>query len=368
MLFQLAIGDAYGAGFEYASKDFVAQHNNLERYISHPKHRQLPGTYTDDTQMALAIAELLIEKSPWTKEVIAQKFVDVFKRDPRKGYSQRFYWFLREVKDGSEFLARIDPRSTKSGAAMRAPPLGLLKSEAEVLAKAEFQARLTHDTPEGVASAQAAALTAHYFAYGLGPAEKLGRYLSNQVPYRYAWHKPWRGKVGPSGLEAVHAAVYVLSRESTLAGVLRETVNLTGDVDTVASIALAAASTTRDFLRDIPEALATALEHSTFGANHLQKVDRALSQLLPLRAQSSGEITRPFYREVIADKLRVVENIEHGQRIISECPFCDAEDFSIGAGFYKCFSCGKVGNAITFLVEVMKMPQDQAMDFYKKYM
>ena len=279
MLLQMAIGDAYGAGFEYASKDLVRQSNTLAGYISHPKHRQNPGTYTDDTQMALAIAELLIERRPWTREVIAQKFVDVFKRDPRKGYSQRFYWFLREVKDGTEFLARMDPRSTKSGAAMRAPPLGLLKNEAEILAKAELQARLTHNTPEGVTSAQAAALATHYFAYDRGPAEKLGRYLDGQVPYRYAWHKPWRGKVGPSGMEAVHAAVYILSRESTLAGVLRETVNLTGDVDTVAAIAMAAASTSPFFAKDIPAALVSNLEQTAYGVAYLRGIDKALASL-----------------------------------------------------------------------------------------
>lgn len=278
MLFEVAIADAYGAGFEYASKDFVAEHNLLSRFVSHPKHAQTPGTYTDDTQMTLAIAELLVEGGPWTRESLAQRFVDVFKRDPRKGYSQRFYWFLREVKNGEEFLARIDPRSTKSGAAMRAPVLGLLPEVSAVLAKAELQAGLTHKTPEGIASAQAAALATHFFAYNLGAKDKLGRFLTQHVPFKHAWHKPWRGKVGPSGLEAVHAAVYVLSRQKTLADVLRAAVALSGDVDTVAAIAMAAASTSEQFAWDLPPALTEDLEKGAFGRPYLMKIDRALAR------------------------------------------------------------------------------------------
>lgn len=44
MLLELAIGDAYGAGFEYADPDFVAAHNTLLGYVQHPRHRGiLPG-------------------------------------------------------------------------------------------------------------------------------------------------------------------------------------------------------------------------------------------------------------------------------------------------------------------------------------
>ncbi len=36
MLLELAIGDAYGAGFEYANIDLIKQHNNLFNYVKHP--------------------------------------------------------------------------------------------------------------------------------------------------------------------------------------------------------------------------------------------------------------------------------------------------------------------------------------------
>jgi ADP-ribosyl-[dinitrogen reductase] hydrolase len=38
MLLELAIGDAYGAGFEYVSPDFVERYNDLSSYVQHPRH------------------------------------------------------------------------------------------------------------------------------------------------------------------------------------------------------------------------------------------------------------------------------------------------------------------------------------------
>lgn len=43
MLIELAIGDAYGAGFEYSPKAFVAKHNTLAGYVQHPRHGIVPG-------------------------------------------------------------------------------------------------------------------------------------------------------------------------------------------------------------------------------------------------------------------------------------------------------------------------------------
>ena len=89
MLLELAIGDAYGAGFEYAPHAVFAN-NDVTGYIAHQKHRISPGSYTDDTQMSLAIAELLVGDAPFTRESVAAAFVQVFHRDPREGYAARF--------------------------------------------------------------------------------------------------------------------------------------------------------------------------------------------------------------------------------------------------------------------------------------
>ncbi|HRF41815.1 MAG TPA: ADP-ribosylglycohydrolase family protein [Saprospiraceae bacterium] len=88
MIIEGAIGDAYGAGFEFADMEFIKNKNQLTHYQQHPLFESIYKKYTDDTQMALAIAELLIEKTAWTPVAIADKFVEVFKRDPRQGYAK----------------------------------------------------------------------------------------------------------------------------------------------------------------------------------------------------------------------------------------------------------------------------------------
>lgn len=69
-----AYADAYGAGFEYADEMIV--NNDLSRYVEHPRFRLIPGSYTDDTQMNVAITEVIVAQVPWTLEVLADSFRD----------------------------------------------------------------------------------------------------------------------------------------------------------------------------------------------------------------------------------------------------------------------------------------------------
>ncbi|MBI1784783.1 ADP-ribosylglycohydrolase family protein, partial [Candidatus Sumerlaeota bacterium] len=182
MLVEIAIGDAYGAGFEYAPDAMVRSMNDLSAFRQHPRHGIRPGCYTDDTQMSIAVAEAIIAGEDWTAENLARRFVAAFKRDPRQGYAGRFYDFLREVHDEREFLSRIRPDSDKSGGAMRACPVGVFDSIPEVIEKARLQAAITHNTRDGTNAAAAAALAAHYFIYRIGDKAELGSFLAQHLP------------------------------------------------------------------------------------------------------------------------------------------------------------------------------------------
>jgi ADP-ribosyl-[dinitrogen reductase] hydrolase len=280
MLLELAIADAYGAGFEYAD-ELVAPHNDLSRYVQHPRHNIPPGHYTDDTQLSLAIAEVIVARQPWTPHVLADALVTAFQRDPREGYAGGFYHFLQHVKDGRQFLAEIQPASDKSGAAMRAGPVGVFPTIAEVLEKSALQAKLTHDTPDGIAAAQAAALMTHYFLYQHGPKAQLGPFLEQWVP-GHRWSEPWKGPVKTKGWMSVRAAVTAVTRHDTLSDILRACIAFTGDVDTVATIALAAASCSREVPSDLPPHLIDGLENGKYGREYLIGLDGRLLQLVAI--------------------------------------------------------------------------------------
>jgi ADP-ribosylglycohydrolase len=276
MLIELAIGDAYGAGFEYVPTSFVRQHNSLTGYVQHPRHKIKPGNYTDDTQMSIAIAELIVSGQSWSKENIARSFVEAFKRDPREGYASGFYRFLCEVDSAEEFVTRIRPDSDKSGAAMRAAPIGVYPTVAEVVDKATRQARLTHDTVDGVRSAVAAALMAHYFSYELGPKRELGSFLESQVEGQ--WSVPWMEKVGPKGWMAVQAAVTAITECDSMSKLLESCVAFEGDVDTVAAIALGVASCCTEVAQDLPSSLYDGLERGPYGKQFLEALDNKLAK------------------------------------------------------------------------------------------
>ncbi len=274
MLVELAIGDAYGAGFEYAADHIVRANNDLSGFIQHPRHAIAPGCYTDDTQMSLAIAEAIVSGEPWTPEMLARRFVEVFKRDPREGYASRFFALLQELNDGDDFLARIRPESDKSGAAMRACPIGVYRDTEEVIRRCTIQAAITHNTPGGIHSAVAASLMTHYFLYRLGPKSKLGEFLVTRVPG--PWTTPWRGKVGSKGMDSVHAAATAVMAQDSLSDVLRSSIAFTGDVDTVATIALAAGSCSEEIAQDLPPNLFEGLENGPYGREYLQELGRKL--------------------------------------------------------------------------------------------
>jgi ADP-ribosylglycohydrolase len=279
MLVELAVGDAYGAGFEFAPEDLVRTHNTGTRYLQHPRHKTLPGRYTDDTQMSVALAEALVAGDPWTPESLAERFVGAFKRDPREGYARHFYDLLQDIGTGADLLRRIQSDSDRSGAAMRAAPLGVLPTAEAVKERCRVQASVTHNTPDGIHAAQAAALMTHYFLYRLGPKSDLGHYLTGQVPGR--WAEPWVGKVGNKGWMSVRAAITALRRNHRLSDLLRDCIAFTGDVDTVATIALATASCSPEFEPDLPESLLSALEKGPYGRDYLTALD---VRLLALKA------------------------------------------------------------------------------------
>ncbi len=275
MLVELAIADAYGGGFEYVPKRMVRDENDLSGYATHPRFDRAPGRYTDDTQMTLAVAELMADGADWTREALAERFVDVFSRDPREGYARRFHAFLTSLSGPSEFLERIVPTSEKSGAAMRAGPIGLYADEEVVVARADLQARLTHDTPGGRAAAIAAALSTHFFARMDGDPADLPAYLTDRLEDPI-WEEPWEGRVGALGMMSARAAVTLMANHDSLAELLRACVDLLGDVDTVATIAVGAAACSTRYAKDLPEVLNVGLEEGPYGRGYIEALDARL--------------------------------------------------------------------------------------------
>lgn len=280
MLVHLAVGDAYGCAFEYSPQSYIDQHNTGVYYSSHPRHKIPPGFYTDDTQMTLAIVEAMLADMDWTEESLADRFVEVFHRDPRTGYAGSFYHFLKETKTGKAFLENIKPDSDKSGAAMRTTPIGLYPTVEEVRARTIIQAAITHNTVDGIAAAEAASLLVYYFHKNLGDIGDCGKWINGTLEGGSPndWSHPWEGKVKTKGWMSVRAAITAVSRNDNLQELLIDCVNFRGDVDTVATIAMGAASVSPRYEKNLPLSLVLGLEDRGYGLAYLQKLDGMLEE------------------------------------------------------------------------------------------
>jgi len=277
MLLEIAIGDAYGAGFEFVPDETIKKEHNLTKYYASRIDDLKVGQYTDDTQMTLAISELMISKKVWTKELITKHFLEVFNRDRRCGYAKGFYKFLTDVSDEYEFLEKINPESIRNGAAMRSVPLSLIKDITELKNKAKLQASITHDTYEGVVSSQAVALIGNFFLYQNGKKEGIKTYLYEELFELFKDNKTDR--VPCDAIETIDAVVTVLTASNSFSEIIDRSVKLGGDTDSVASIACGLATLTDQYVNDLPEFLYNDLENETYGRDYIIDLDKELLKL-----------------------------------------------------------------------------------------
>lgn len=245
MLQHIAIGDAYGAGFEFSAREKIDRWNTLERYIGHDLG--IPaGHYTDDTQMSIAVAEVLLNETvaAATAADFAAAFVRCYRRDPRPGYSKGLQALLDECADGAELQRRIQTNSRRNGAAMRSVPLALIEDKATLVRVAAEQARVTHCTPEAQLSSVVVALMGHLLLYGDLRLHQLRDAIRQETGFEL--RDDWRGEVACDAIDTLHAVHTALVRHRDPASLLRACVDWGGDVDSVAAVALGLASLSRE--------------------------------------------------------------------------------------------------------------------------
>jgi ADP-ribosylglycohydrolase len=161
----LAAGDALGHPTEFVGSIHGIKDRwggLVERF--QPAGRHAPGTFTDDTQMTIAVARALIRKGHGTLDELMAVLADEFVAWSRSRENDRAPGgtCLR----GCANLAKGVPWRTAGvegskgcGAAMRAAPVGLyFADDVEQLVRvAAAQSSLTHRHPTGIASSVAAA-------------------------------------------------------------------------------------------------------------------------------------------------------------------------------------------------------------------
>ncbi len=310
MLLGIAIGDAFGAGYEFRWPDLKSyQDIYVEKYIksAYPDSDHFPGMYTDDTQMSIAVAELLASDKKFTKENLADKFVECYKRDPVVGYAKGFQMFLDSINSGQEFIEKINPNSERNGAAMRAVPIGIISDVDTVVEYATINAQLTHNTPKGIASSVAVALMSHIAFYTNyryeGSLDDIMSKLSARIPQidlesgnyfnniaamttfdpKLLFGEKHADKGVPcDGMRTAGAVLYLMSRYDFQfpASILLNAFHLGGDTDSVASIALGI-GLMHDSVDNLPKFLYDDLTNHKYGRDYLISLGEKLDKKFP---------------------------------------------------------------------------------------
>lgn len=203
------------------------------------------SSVTDDTALTVAIAEWMLDREG---EDVGQSLIKWATEYPHAGYGSSFKRFLSH---GSH----MTPGSTHNGAVMRVSPVGFLASSLEECLELSRESALpSHDSPQAVAGAQAAA-AAIYMARTGSSKDAIREFL--EKTFGYNLHRSYdevREEVRLAranrdidyeasheriiGAEpAVQDALIAFLAGSDYEDVIRKAIYLGGDADTEAAIA-----------------------------------------------------------------------------------------------------------------------------------
>lgn len=163
-LLGLAVADALGGRFEARSAESVRERfPTVESLIN---YTQDEIWYTDDTQMAIGIAQTLIEHGEIIEERLCKAWVHNYV--PSRGYGRGARAVLEAIEAGADHrtvAAEYFPGgSYGNGAAMRVAPIGLMfcAHDARLGEQARLSAVATHVHPLGIEGAQLVARAVAY--------------------------------------------------------------------------------------------------------------------------------------------------------------------------------------------------------------
>ena len=301
MLLGLAIGDALGKEYENIPRIQIHINDPLKGY------KGGTGIYTDDTQMSLAVAELMSSNLPFNEETLASSLVYAYRRDKRSGYSSFTKTMLETSWCGMDFLKSVsgqDKLNRKSdGSSMRAVPVGLFPDTNEVIRHAQINSEITHSHPKAILASIGVALASHYSYYTYGDPSEIIRYVIKNLPpidHNYSSYlssidtlsnpdyQIILGKYsdyGPPYNDAKYVlgmVLFILKQFSqNPEAAIVHSLRFGGDVDTTLSIILGIVMM-NNTVDQIPQLLIDDLENGGYGKDHLMSIGKALDEKYPV--------------------------------------------------------------------------------------
>ena len=291
-----AIGDALGMPLEFGPAipaDWLVRTMRAGRLPA--------GAFTDDTEMALAVADSLLERSPLDADALARHFVAWYRTGPSDVGIQTSN-VLGRIAHGTPWQAAVDavqrakPESAGNGSVMRCWPVALAHWDdlKHLLADSRLQSLVTHPHPECVAGSAFVNATIYHLVHGVEAQAAVGQAL-DQVAMPPALRQAIkaaptkrRGELPNSGWvrHTVESAIWGLLTTSSFEEAVVQVVNLGNDADTAGAVVGALAGAAYG-LQAIPAAWRAAL-HGEWPLRSGERWDEA--RLVELAGQLAGTV------------------------------------------------------------------------------
>ncbi len=176
-----AIGDALGMPLEFGPA------RPVDRLVCEMLPGRIPaGSFTDDTEMALALAESLLAHRPLDPEDLAQRFVAwIESHPPDVGiHTASVLWRFADGEPWESAVAAVQARNSGSagnGSVMRCWPVALAWWDdlERLLQDSVLQSRVTHPHPECNAGCAFVNAAIYHLLHGLAPEAAVARALDD---------------------------------------------------------------------------------------------------------------------------------------------------------------------------------------------
>ena len=265
-----AVGDALGMPLEFGPRQPTG------RLLREMRAGRIPsGTFTDDTEMALAVAESLVAQLPLDPDDLAKRFLAWYRTGPAD-VGIHVGTVLQHMAEGLDWQVaarvaqRAKPDAAGNGSVMRCWPVALAywDDPERLLADSRLQSRVTHGSAECEAACAFVNAVIYFLLPGAAPAEAISKAVEvmgdglpaelreaiKAAPGRSREELPNSGWVR----HTVESAVWGLLTTSSFEEAVVQVVNLGDDTDTAGSVAGALAGAVYG-LESIPERWRDAL-------------------------------------------------------------------------------------------------------------
>jgi len=278
MLLGIAVGDAFGAGIEFQSRDWIKDNIDFTQYVKTvPSETYKLGDYTDDTEMTIGLMKALISQKPFTQELLVEFWKKEYDQGLQaNGHYRHGYGSIKNYFKGTKTLEEVRDiqRALKypgNAPPMRAVPMGLLKDDL-INPYALINADATHPHPKARSASILVARAAEYVmvqkAYpkhvityckehvkGIDEETDQQLFLMDQLPIPgkleeqhyeilcgpqplqkpVSWATGIKG-LGSDAMRTACTALYVIKHSTNTFTALKTSISIGGDVDSLASI------------------------------------------------------------------------------------------------------------------------------------